>query len=58
VAALTEGLQSALNQRVEWTMLGTAGRLLAQEQFSWSVVGAQLLEVYARVRASSPAGSR
>jgi len=56
-AALVEGLESALNQRDAWTMMGTAGRLLAQEQFSWAVVGAQLLDVYARVRVSSPAGS-
>jgi glycosyltransferase involved in cell wall biosynthesis len=58
VVSLAEGLESALNQRGEWAMMGTAGRLLAEEQFSWLVVGAQLLEVYAQVRASSRAGSR
>jgi glycosyltransferase involved in cell wall biosynthesis len=55
--ALAEGLESALNQRDEWTTMGTAGRLLAREQFSWSVVGAQLLDVYVQVRASAQAGS-
>jgi glycosyltransferase involved in cell wall biosynthesis len=58
VMSLAEGLQSALHRRTEWAVMGTAGRLLAQEQFAWSVVGARMLAVYAQVTAPKQAGSR
>lgn len=55
--SLVEGLESALHARGHWPSMGTAGRLLAQEQFAWPVVGSQLLQVYEQVRGSRRAGS-
>jgi glycosyltransferase involved in cell wall biosynthesis len=49
--ALVEAVASLLADEPRRESLGAAGRLLAQERYSWDSVGRRLLDIYTSVAA-------